>query len=392
MARVFAISPQADINTSESHYGQTHTSIMTSLSLETNNDGIRHIRKETTLWPEVKQYLLSRAKSSRDPSTVIPRPMCALCDEAELDIAGIPATDIDLVRFEAALLPCGHMFCIPCLNEYQDNLPDASPYDAAVYNPVCGRRQLAREYKCPVCRADMHHRKCWCEVGACGLPSSDLLDGGVVESGGQWAPRLLHPGEVTQNEIEALEWVDHNPAVMDKNTRQKLVKLVNAVPTTLPEWKAAVASMDVDEDDDDDNGSSEDEDENDDETDDEDEEDCSSSSDDDAEYPHDIEMVDLTNEVELDCGITHRDKIFKKLSNRPIGIPDDANLNNKTYPIALWNQVVDPVCYKCRCDILRRYDRAELPLFEIMPVSLRPRLQRIEEEEEEEEETYPRAR
>ncbi|KHE89119.1 hypothetical protein GE21DRAFT_402 [Neurospora crassa] len=387
------MSPQADISTSESHSGQTHTSIMTSTLLKTNNDGIRPIRKETTLWPEVKQYLLSRTKSSRDPNTVIPRPMCALCDEAELDIAGMPATDLNLVRFEAVLLPCGHMFCIPCFNEYQENLPDASPYDAAVYNPVCGRRQLAREYKCPVCRADMHHRKCGCEVGAWGLPSSELLDGGVAKSGGQWVSPMLHPGEVTQDEVEALECVDHNPAVMDTKTRQKLVKLVNVVPATLPEWEAAVASMDVDEDDetDDQDGSSGDEDETDDETDDEhededeDEEDCSNISDDDAEYPHDIEMADLTSEDELDCAITHHDQRFKKLSNRPVGIPDNADLDHKTYPIALWNRVVDPVCDQCQYAILRRYYRAESPLFEIMPASLRPRLQRIEEEEEEEE-------
>ncbi|KAJ4350820.1 hypothetical protein N0V85_009674, partial [Neurospora sp. IMI 360204] len=220
----------------------------------------------------------------------------------------------------------------PCLNEYEDNLPDPNPYDA-IYNPVCGRRKLTREYKCPVCRADMHHRKCWCEVGACNLPSYDLLDGGVAESGGQWVPKMLHPGERNQEEIEVLEWVDHDPAVMDFETRLKLVELVNAVPTTMPEWEAVVevgwaaAASENDDDDDDDD-----------------------------------------DELEQHETITHQKK-SEKLNTRPVGIniSSDADSNGKIYPIMLWNQAITPVCPKCDRERLLRFASAVFPVLEEMP-------------------------
>lgn len=220
------------------------------------------IRKNTIQWSEVKEYLLSRAESARDQSTVIPRPMCALCDDEELDIAGVPATDPDSVRFEATVLPCGHMFCVPCFNEYKDELSDPSPY-RSVYNPICGRAKYTREYRCPVCRADMHHRECRCEVGAWKLPSSDLLDRSVGESNttGKWVSENMHPGDKTHEETEAVVWVNHHPAVMDQQTREKLVELVEAVGTTMPEYDNIVPDDDNDDEKDEDDSDEEDDEE-----------------------------------------------------------------------------------------------------------------------------------
>ena len=200
-------------------------------------------RTPTTFWPTVKKHLLYRTQylKVKGSKAIAPIPICGLCDE-ELDIAGVPATTPDKVRFEAAALPRGHMFCIPCFNEYEDNLPDPSPYES-VYNPICGRRKLSREYKCPSCRADMHHRECQCEVGAINLPSNDLLDCGAAEFVRQWRAEVLHPGEISQWDAKPLEGVEDVPSVMNEELRRRLMELVNAVSITVPELEASDATV-----------------------------------------------------------------------------------------------------------------------------------------------------
>ncbi|KAK3948934.1 hypothetical protein QBC32DRAFT_373191 [Pseudoneurospora amorphoporcata] len=379
------MSDRTNTNATESLPGQSNTSTMASSIPETLP---KITRKDTTVWHDVKKYLLSRAKTSRDPHFVIPRPICALCDgDEELDIAGVPATDPTSVRFEGAVLACGHMFCIPCLNEYEDNLPDPNPYDNA-YNTVCGRRKLTREYRCPTCRADMHHKKCWCEVGACRLPTSAPLDGGVEKSGGQWVCEMLHPGERRHEETEAVEGVNNHhsvmddyPALMNKETRKKLVELVLAVATTMPELEAAVASSKNDDDDDDDDEESshdddvhnsearEDEDNNgspeDDDSEDDDDGDDSPTDSNDSDEPHScfnniLNLFAHDNRHENRAMAEYHRRTTRYLHNLPLGLFKDAaaGLNSKTvktYPIALWNRCVKPVCDKCHWDRMERH-------------------------------------
>ena len=208
-------------------------------------------RTDTKQWHDIRKYLLARAAEAHDTHTVIPRPICTLCEyDGELDIAGVPASSINCIRFDGVVLACGHMFCIPCLNEYNESLPRPhSPY--AKVNPVCGRRMLFQGYRCPICRGDMHHKECRCEVGASELPKSDLLD---LELG-QWEPKMLHPGDQEGEDTQAMEavtychpWIYRCLDFMDEVTRQKLVHLVNAVTITMPDVEAGVVTAEDDDD------------------------------------------------------------------------------------------------------------------------------------------------
>lgn len=206
-------------------------------------------RYDTTQWYDIKRYLLERVSQPDVGHRKIPRAVCALCDDNhELDIVGVPRSSETAIRFEGVALPCGHMFCMPCFNEYTEALPDPSPYDNDV-NPLCGRRRLTREYRCPICRADMHHKKCWCEVGACQLPKSELLDKKRV----RWQPEILHPGDINEleNETQAIEAVGLFDTVeddgttstyMDPTTRTAIRRYVKAVDVTVSEVEEQLAA------------------------------------------------------------------------------------------------------------------------------------------------------
>ncbi|KAK3990709.1 hypothetical protein QBC44DRAFT_368678 [Cladorrhinum sp. PSN332] len=128
----------------------------------------RRVRHDVSLWHQYKVWMENYG-SHFDPldnwqgwplHMNTPYNECRICHDSELDLPYIPEAP---VVTEAVVLVCGHMFCRPCYQDWEDFKIGPESRWAAWRaedqpNPATARRP--HELSCPTCRRDLHFVGC----------------------------------------------------------------------------------------------------------------------------------------------------------------------------------------------------------------------------------------
>ncbi|KAK3956634.1 hypothetical protein QBC32DRAFT_402434 [Pseudoneurospora amorphoporcata] len=162
------------------------------------NNKVTPKRHEVSSWHEISDYIRPPLKKTDSPmaDTVTPFAKCYIGLE-ELDIKGIPPVGPADQTRAGCLIPCGHFFCILCWKVWVRSLPEPvkcyiNPTTPIPVNGIqdnlkltamdlseCyqyGQSKPYREFGCPICRTDLHHAGCCCEIRPVMIPTNKPED------------------------------------------------------------------------------------------------------------------------------------------------------------------------------------------------------------------------
>ncbi|KAK3399927.1 hypothetical protein B0T20DRAFT_477783 [Sordaria brevicollis] len=123
-------------------------------------------RYEASLWNDISDYVCSRSKHAKDPITdgAVPFAKCLICLE-ELNIKGLSPVGPAAQTRPGAPIPTNGIQEIRSLTAM--DLVECYRY---------GQSKPYRKFDCPICKADLHHAGCCCEVRPVMIPTNNPGD------------------------------------------------------------------------------------------------------------------------------------------------------------------------------------------------------------------------
>ncbi|KAJ4404559.1 hypothetical protein N0V85_004846 [Neurospora sp. IMI 360204] len=158
-------------------------------------------RHEVSLWHEIKDHVHASTaplKKADAPmaNAAVPFARCYVCLD-ELDIKGIPPVGPAVETRAGCFIPCGHFFCVMCWKVWVRSLKEPVKCYVGPTNPLpvngiqdnlkltvmdlseCyryGQSKPYREFACPICKTDLHHSGCCCEIRPVMIPTNKPKD------------------------------------------------------------------------------------------------------------------------------------------------------------------------------------------------------------------------